>query len=54
MQTFALLFDQLDDTSTNFSDFLTKKAKNLVVEDCFELFPDCGVIDDYVVQTFNM
>jgi hypothetical protein len=50
LESFALLFVELDDKTETFSDFLrrmTSSDPDPEVSDCFRLFPGCGEPDVY-------
>ena len=46
LQSFALLYMGLEDKTQAFGDFLDTMGDKKSV-DCYELFPNCGIPDDY-------
>ena len=55
MESFALLYLQLEDHSENFAQFMQTMTQRHQTpakdQDCFELFPNCGAEELYVLKT---
>ena len=54
MESFALLYLQLEDHSENFAQFMqtmTQKHQTPAKDqDCFEIFPNCGTEELYILK----